>query len=301
MVQPYDKWKYSTESGIYQFRYLFDNYMPKGIMPKLTVALHQFIYDNNLVWHRGVNIANSVKNPDTYAEVVETYGRENRFDIKIYGKNQKDLLQIIIYHFDKILKPFKKLTYEKLVPCNCDTCKISENPHFYNYSKLLERRESDKKTIECDNKPYLSVEIDDLLHGINLTELRSLLINEKYDEFEKIIFQRFSDISYQIHKEQVAESFFHGIFHTILAENGLNPVSEESTSDGRIDIHLTIGQTRYLFEIKIDSTPDKALNQILKKEYYRKYQRGFNKIVLIGINFNTKKRNIDGVKALNIN
>ncbi len=300
MVQPYNQWKYANEDGIYQFRYLFDNYMPKGIMPKLIVALHQYIYDNTLVWHRGVNITNSLSKPDTYAEILETYGRENRFDIRIYGKNQKDLLNRIIYHFDTILKPYKKLTHEKLVPCNCDTCKTSTNPHFYKYLSLLQRSEKGKKTVECDNS-YKDVDINSLLFGINFTELRSLLVNEKFDEFEMAINQRFADIPYPIHKEKVSESYFHGIFHTILAENGLNPVSEESTNDGRIDIHFTIGETKYLFELKMDKTAEEALKQIRDKEYYRKYQKEFNKIVLIGVNFNSKKRNIQGLKVLKVN
>jgi len=301
MVQPYGQWKYANEDGIYQFRYLFDNYMPKGIMPKLIVALHQYIYDNHWVWHRGVNITNSLTNPDTYAEIIETYGRENRFDIRIHGKNHKDLLNIIIYHFDNMLKRFKKLTHEKLVPCNCDTCKTSNNPHFFSYAELNERKEENKKTIECRKKPYLDVDIDSLIYGISFTELRSLLLNGKFEEFKKAINQRFSDISYQIHKEQVSESFFHGIFHTILAENGLNPVSEESTNEGRIDMHLTIGETKYLFEFKIDKTADDALNQIREKEYYRKFQRGFSKLVLVGINFNSNKRNIQEIKTMKIN
>jgi len=300
MVQPYNQWKYANNDGIYQFRYLFDNYMPKGIMPKLIVALHQYIYDNNLVWHRGVNITNSLSNPDTFAEIIETYGRENRFDIRIYGKNQKDLLNRIIYHFDNILKPYKKLTHEKRVPCNCDTCKTINDPHFYNYEKLIDMYESGKKTIGCDKKPYLNADIENLLYGINYTELRSLLLNEKFEEFEKAINQRFSDLSYQIHKEQVSESYFHGIFQTILAENRLNPVSEESTNNGRIDIHLTIGDTKYLFELKMDKTAEEALNQIKEKEYYRKFQRGFSKIILIGINFSSKKRNIQELKSLKI-
>jgi len=299
--QPYTQWKYAKEDTIYQFRYLFDNYMPKGIMPKLIVALHQYIYDNQLVWHRGVNITNSISNPDTFAEIIETYGRENRFDIKIYGKNQKDLLNKIIYHFDNVLKPFTKLKHEKLVPCNCDTCVTNRKPTFYSYSKLQDKFDNNKKTIECEQKPYLDVDIKTLLYGINFTEIRSLLAHEKFEDFERLIFDKFSDISYQVHKEEVNEDFFHSIFHTILSENGLNPVSEESTNDGRIDINLTIGDTKYLFELKINKSPEEALNQICEKEYYRKFQRDFKKIILIGVNFNSKKRNIDGIKTLTLN
>ncbi len=193
MLQPYPRWKYFEQDGIYQFRYLFDNFMPKAIMPKLIVALHRFIYDNTLVWHRGVNIANSIINPDTYAEILETYGRENKFDIRIYGKKQKDLLNIIIYHFDNILKPFKKLTHQKLVPCNCDTCKTSREPHFYKYLSLLKREKVGKNTIECD-KSFKNVEIKTLLYGVIPSELRNLLLNEKFEEFKNTLNQKFGSV-----------------------------------------------------------------------------------------------------------
>ncbi len=295
MVQPYDDWMFSDDKDNYLFRYLFDNYMPKGLMAKLIVALHRFIYDNSLVWHRGVNIANTTKEPDTFAEIIETYGRENRFDIRIHGKNTKDLLQVIIYHFDNILKPFKKLTHEKLVPCNCDTCKNSDVPHFYKFRHVLNAKEKNKKQIECPiNFNYAHVE--ELIEGINYTKIRSLLINKKYQEFKEVLSNRLSDIPYLIHKKKVTEAYFHSILHTILAENGLKPVSEEGTSDGRIDLHLTIGQTKYLFELKIDKSAKDALKQIDEKKYYTKFQRDFKEIILIGVNFSTKNRDIDDLE-----
>ncbi len=298
-IQPYDNWQFSDEKENYQFRYLFDNYMPKGLMARLIVSLHRYIYDNTLVWHRGVNISNSVKEPDTYAEILETYGRENRFDIRIHGKNKRDLLQIIIYHFDNILKPFNKLTHEKLVPCNCDTCKTSPNPHFYKYSHVLNAKQKSKKQIECPiNFDYAHV--DELIEGINDTKIRSVLLNKKFTEFKDIIFNRFSDISYQIHKEKVTESYFHSVFHAILAENGLNPISEESTSSGRIDLHLTIGKTKFLFELKLDKSAKEALKQIEDKEYYKKYLRNFKEISLIGINFSSITRNIEDIEFCTI-
>jgi Leucine-rich repeat (LRR) protein len=296
-TKPYKQWKYDLKDGVYQFRYLFDNYMPKGLMPRLIVVLHQHIYDNNLVWYNGVNIANSVLSPDTFAEIVETYGKENRFDIKIFGKNHIDLLNIITYHIDNLLKTYKKLNYKKLIPCNCDTCKTSIETTFYDYEELKNRKENNKKTIGCNYKPYHDVDINSLMFGINFTELRSLLLNEQFEEFEMVINQRFADISYQIHKNKVSEGFFHSIFHTILSENGLNPISEESTNKGRIDIHLTIGETKFLFELKINKTAEEALNQIYQEEYYQKFQRTFKRIVLIGMNFNSKTRNIQGLKT----
>ncbi len=292
VVQPYDNWRFSGNKDNYQFRYLFDNYMPKGLMAKLIVALHRFIYDNSLVWHRGVNIANSTKEPDTFAEIIETYGSENRFDIRIYGKNPKELLQVIIYHFDNILKHFKKLTHQKLVPCNCDVCKTNVEPHFYKYETLLKLKKYDKDTVRCEKEPFLDTRIDELLEGITNSKLRTILANANFEEFKEVLSKRFSDISYQIHKGKITESYFHSILHTILAENSLNPVSEESTNSGRIDLHLTIGHVKYLFELKVDKTAKEALLQIEDNKYYRKYQRDFKEINLIGINFSSKTRNI---------
>ncbi len=298
--QPYKNWKYTDKKDIYQFRYLFDNYMPKGIMTRLIVALNPYIYDHELVWQRGVNITNSISKPDTFAEIIETYGGVNRFDIQIYGKNQKDLLQKIIYYFDKILKPFTKLTHEKFIPCNCDTCKTnnnSEKKHFYKYENLLRAKEKNISNVQC-SESFDPVDINELLFGVDFSELRSLLINEKFEEFKELISRKFSDLSYQIHKEKVSEGYFHSNFHTILAENGLNPLSEESTNDGRIDLHLTIGQTKYLFELKIKENPKDAIEQIYEKKYYNKFVGKFNKIILIGLTFNTKTRNIERIDTI---
>lgn len=294
MIQPYDNWPYDDKDDVYQFRYKFDSYMPKGIMPRLIVALHPYIKNNDLVWHRGINIVNSIEKPDTYAEILETYGRENRFDIRIHGKKQKEMLNLIIHHFDRILQPFKKLTHEKEIPCYCDTCKSMKTPFFHRYSQLQKASDKGVSMIQC-GESFESVDVEKLLSGISYTKLRSLLLNEKFSEFEKLISEKFSDISYQIYKEKVSESSFHNVLHTILAENGLRPVSEEGTNNGRIDIHLTIGNKKYLFELKKDSTPADAIQQIKDKKYYRKFESKFKNVYLIGVNFSTKLRNIDGI------
>ena len=100
-VTPYEQWQHEKDSEILQFIYEFDKYMPQGIMSRLIVALHHHIKDHELVWHRGVNISLD----RAHAEIVESYGGVNRFEIKIAGTNKIELLGIIRERFEEVLKP----------------------------------------------------------------------------------------------------------------------------------------------------------------------------------------------------
>ena len=68
---------------------------------------------------------------------------------------------------------------------------------------------------------------------------------------------------------------------------------EKDTADGRIDMVLEMPDVIYLIELKLDHTAKEALQQIHNKRYWLPYQRSNKKILLIGINFSTKTRNID--------
>ena len=57
------------------------------------------------------------------------------------------------------------MQYEKMIPCNCKTCKDAEEPHFFKYSVLQKRIEKGKKsTIECEISEE-DVEMTSLLAG----------------------------------------------------------------------------------------------------------------------------------------
>lgn len=160
---PYEEWPHKGD--ILQFRYKFDNYMPKGLMSRLIVALHHHITDHTLVWHRGVNLAcNGAK-----AEIVETYGGINRFDIRIAGKNQKELLIRIIERFDEILSHFKKLDHDKLVPCICHECKPEKGPHFFILNELERRLEKGRTEVEC-SKSFAMVNVLSLIDQVAVKE-----------------------------------------------------------------------------------------------------------------------------------
>ncbi|MBT3209151.1 MAG: hypothetical protein HN704_00665 [Bacteroidetes bacterium] len=175
--QPYEKWAYENQNEILQFAFEFDKYMPRGIMPRIIVALHKFI-ENQKVWNRGVNI----KHDGTFAEIKETYDKSNKFLIRIFGTEKKELLGKITHEFYKILDPFKKLHYEKLVPCICSVCKGNKTPYFFKHSELMDRKVADKKTIECGRKPFEDVTVKELLDGV--TPPREYSKQENFYEME---------------------------------------------------------------------------------------------------------------------
>ncbi|MCP4269821.1 MAG: TIR domain-containing protein [Candidatus Brocadiaceae bacterium] len=163
---PYEEWPH--KGNLLQFRYKFDNYMPKGLMSHLIVELHHHIKDHDLVWHRGVNVAYK----GAKAEIIETYGGINRFDIRVAGKNRKELLIRIIERFDEILSRFKKLSHKKLVPCICKECKTDKQPHFYEFKELEKRIEKGRYEVECD-KSYEMINVQSLIDEVTDKELTS--------------------------------------------------------------------------------------------------------------------------------
>ena len=65
---------------------------------------------------------------------------------------------------------------------------------------------------------------------------------------------------------------------------------------GRIDNSMRIGRHIYLLELKVDSSADDALSQIIERRYDEKFrielERGYT-IHLIGLSFSSEKRNIE--------
>lgn len=65
---------------------------------------------------------------------------------------------------------------------------------------------------------------------------------------------------------------------------------EDRTSDGRIDLCVETSHYIYIFEFKVDSSSQAAINQIHEKKYWQKETFSGKEIYLIGANFNTSTR-----------
>ncbi|MDZ8071014.1 MAG: COR domain-containing protein, partial [Nostoc sp. DedQUE08] len=139
--QPSYNWN-QTDNLI--LRYTYD-FMPKGIITQFIVAMHELITEQKCVWKSGIVLSKD----QTKAEVIEYYGKRE-IKIRASGRHKRDLMTIVTHELDKIHESYKRLKYNKLIPCNCITCKDNQEPHFYKLENLRNRIAKQKYDIECD-------------------------------------------------------------------------------------------------------------------------------------------------------
>ncbi|NEP55185.1 MAG: GTPase, partial [Moorea sp. SIO3C2] len=101
----------------------------------------------------------------TKAEVIEYY-EQREIKIRVTGRHKRDWLTIVTNELDQIHDSYNRLRCSKFIPCNCSTCKNSQNPHFYQFYELRERIAYGKKTIECGSLPYNTVEVSSLIDDV---------------------------------------------------------------------------------------------------------------------------------------
>jgi Leucine-rich repeat (LRR) protein len=150
---PYD-WDDSQNLWL---RYNYE-FMPKGILTRFIVEMHKFIEAQTLVWKTGVVLTNG----SARAEVIELYYK-GEIQIRAAGVRLKELLTVVSYEIDKINDSYERIQVKKLIPCNCQTCAGSQDPHFYELNKLQERIDNRKPTIECGKPPYEDVPVQPLI------------------------------------------------------------------------------------------------------------------------------------------
>ncbi len=110
------------------------------------------------------------------------------------------------------------------------------------------------------------------------------------ERFIQEIKSLFAAIPYQIFIGE-REAYYHSLIYLLLRLSGAEVRCEDSTNLGRIDGVLETAKSIYIMEFKVGSA-DEALAQIKKKKYYEKYQGQGKEIVLLGIGFDPKIRNI---------
>ena len=102
------------------------------------------------------------------------------------------------------------------------------------------------------------------------------------------------DISNRIRNK---EQYYQSIGYCVMRLLSLQVESEIATARGRIDLVVKTRERIYVIELKINSQPEDALRQIEEKSYPDRYRQENKKIYLIGIGFDTEKRNISGYKV----
>ncbi|MEH1867208.1 MAG: COR domain-containing protein [Nostoc sp.] len=155
--QPDFNW-YESNNLILRYKY---DFMPKGILTRFIVEMHSDIEQQTLVWKTGVVLAKY----KSRAEVIEYYN-QREIKIRVEGNRKKELLAVITHELDKIHNSYENLKYQTLVPCNCESCKDSQTPHFYRRDVLYKFRDNNRYKIQCqDSGDMVDVRrlIDDVL------------------------------------------------------------------------------------------------------------------------------------------
>jgi hypothetical protein len=229
----------STNSLQLKYRYAF---MPKGIVTRLIVEMHQDIKDET-VWNTGMVIE---RNGAT-AEIREIYG-DNTISASVKGDHPERLRTIVMTQIDKINDTFEHLKVAKLVPCNCKTCNNSQQRHFYKEEDLLIRKKHGKRTIECKFPPFAEVKVLELLNGIavrdtgwdgnrryysNTGEIKQLLSKDKIEE-ALLIMEEFGMISNSIIVQ------FQGRLSALKEKEKLGKISRDDLETERNKIRYSI-------------------------------------------------------------
>ena len=122
----------------------------------------------------------------------------------------------------------------------------------------------------------------DILEESNLTELESALKSL----FASIAYNNFTNNYIENY-----EGFYASVIYAYFVGAGFDDViSEDVTNRGRIDLSVFIDDIAYIFEFKVDSK--NALEQIKSKEYHKKYMSNYSTIYLVGVEFDSTKRNL---------
>ncbi len=78
----------------------------------------------------------------------------------------------------------------------------------------------------------------------------------------------------------------------MVSASGINARSEVLTSEGRIDLVMEFADKVFIIEFKCNQSSDEAITQIRDKNYAQGFMGDAKKIILMGIDFSTEKRNI---------
>ncbi|MDR0939503.1 MAG: ATP-binding protein, partial [Mediterranea sp.] len=132
-------------------------------------------------------------------------------------------------------------------------------------------------------------------NGMNIIAMKEALDTGDIDGCLTRLRAFVASIPYE--KKSDNESRFETIFYIIFTLMGQLTRTQVKTSAGRVDVVITNKDYVYLFELKVDSTPEEALAQIDAKGYAIPYEADGRTIVKVGINYDKETRGIAEWKA----
>jgi len=232
--------------------FLFDNYWFNTGTPSFLIKL--FKQENyNLVEFENLRVGK---------ELIES------FDIEAINLETVMFQAGYLTIKEQIIRR-NRIAYELSYP-NLET-KMSFNNYLLNYF-----------TRSMYQKGKIQNGLIDTLEEANLEELEATL---------KALFASIAYNNFTSNDIQNYEGFYASVVYAYFAGAGFDKsIAEDVTNDGRMDLSVFIDDKVYIFEFKVDKSG--ALEQIKKKNYQAKYMQGYNEIYIIGVEFDSKERNL---------
>ena len=128
--------------------------------------------------------------------------------------------------------------------------------------------------------------------GHTVKDLQKAFVSEHLGQVQAILNSILSDLPSETFDKQ-SEGLYHGLIHVIFSYLGLYISSEVHSSQGRADAVVQTPTDVFIFEFKFNKTAQEAIDQILKQDYAGKYQASGKKITAVGVNFDSKEKQID--------
>ncbi len=138
------------------------------------------------------------------------------------------------------------------------------------------------------------VELDDISYARVKVACWRALERHDLETFFEAMKPVFADIPYDLTDRQ-NEQTWQAILVVIMRFLGLKVIPESRTNKGRIDFVVEFPHEVYVAEVKLDKTAQEALDQVKARGYAEKYRASGRRITLLGLNFSSKAREIDGV------
>jgi hypothetical protein len=119
------------------------------------------------------------------------------------------------------------------------------------------------------------------------------LLEANFPNLEKSIQSLFSSIPYNLYVNNPMfkrEGYYVSVFYAYIKSMGLEISVEEATNKGRIDMVIKYPNGIFVTEFKVDGT--NALKQIKEMNYHQRYLDDGRAVYLVGLEFDTKEKNI---------
>ncbi|HHJ51446.1 MAG TPA: AAA family ATPase, partial [Phaeodactylibacter sp.] len=120
---------------------------------------------------------------------------------------------------------------------------------------------------------------------------RRALQTEDFELLKNTLNEILYNIPYRLYENK--ERVYHLLIHIFFDYIGLDIHSEVNTARGRADVLVELDDKVYAIEFKIDQSAQEALNQIKERGYLDKYRSSGKKLIAMGINFSTEKREVE--------